>query len=423
MAAFRTVLFWLHLAAGVFAGAIVLIMSVTGVALTFEKQMLEWADRRAWSAPPPSDRTPLAPETLLARVGDARPEAAPATLTLRSDPTAPATVALEPPATLLVDPYTGAIIGPPPTGLRTFFRVMTSWHRWLAMKGEGRTMGKAITGASNLAFLFIVLSGIYLWLPRVWSRIQFRHVLWFRDGLAGKARDFNWHNVIGIWSAVPLAVVVAGAVPISYPWAGNLVYRLVGEEPPRPGGAGGPGGPGGPAPRADGPPRAGGPGRPGGDGRPGGEGRQGRGERTGPEEIHLEGLDAGLQLAIGRVPEWRAIAIRIPHGPQPTITYTVDEGYGGQPQKRGTLSVARSTGAVERWESFADQSPGRRLRSWLRFAHTGEYYGLVGQAIAGLVSAGAVVLVWTGIALSCRRLFAWIARTRQRGPISESRAA
>ena len=81
-------------------------------------------------------------------------------------------------------------------------------------------------------FLFIVLSGMYLWLPRVWKWIQFKNVLWFRGGLAPKARDFNWHNVIGFWSAVPLAIVVAGAVPISYPWASNLVYRIVGDTPP-----------------------------------------------------------------------------------------------------------------------------------------------------------------------------------------------
>ena len=83
-------------------------------------------------------------------------------------------------------------------------------------------------------FLFIVLSGMYLWLPRVWKWIQFKNVLWFRGGLAPKARDFNWHNVIGIWSAIPLAIVVAGAMPISYPWASNLVYRMVGDTPPPP---------------------------------------------------------------------------------------------------------------------------------------------------------------------------------------------
>ena len=42
----------MHFAAGAVAGIVILIMSVTGVALTYEKQLLEWADRRAWSAPP-----------------------------------------------------------------------------------------------------------------------------------------------------------------------------------------------------------------------------------------------------------------------------------------------------------------------------------------------------------------------------------
>ena len=36
----RTVFFWLHLTAGLAAGVVVLIMSVTGVLLTFEKQTI-----------------------------------------------------------------------------------------------------------------------------------------------------------------------------------------------------------------------------------------------------------------------------------------------------------------------------------------------------------------------------------------------
>ena len=66
----------------------------------------------------------------------------------------------------------------------------------------------------------------------MWTWIQFKNVLWFRRGLPPKARDFNWHNVIGFWIGVPLAIVVAGAVPISYPWASNLVYRMAGDTPP-----------------------------------------------------------------------------------------------------------------------------------------------------------------------------------------------
>ena len=197
----RTVFFWLHLTAGVVAGVVVLIMSITGVALTYEKQVLEWADRGAWSVPSSARSERLSPETLLARVRAARPEAAPTVLTLRQDPAAPATVTFEGAGAVLVDPTSGHVIGAPPGGLRAFFRVMTSWHRWLALEGTSRAVGKAVTGAANLVFLFIVLSGIYLWLPKIWSRTQLRQILWFRSRLSSKARDFNWHNVIGIWSA------------------------------------------------------------------------------------------------------------------------------------------------------------------------------------------------------------------------------
>ena len=233
MATFRTVLFWLHLVTGVVAGVVVLAMSVTGVALTYEKQMLEWADQRAHAwAPPPEGARPLLPETLLAAVAVTQPGAAPTGVTRRADPAAPATVTFGDNRTVLVNPYTGAVLGPPAQGLRTFFRATTNWHRWLALEGASRATGRLVTGVANAGFLFIVLSGIYLWVPRLWSRTQFAQVLWFRRGLPGKARDFNWHNVIGIWSAIPLAIVVAGAVPISFPWASALVYRLVGDTPP-----------------------------------------------------------------------------------------------------------------------------------------------------------------------------------------------
>ena len=375
MRLFRSVVFWMHLVCGVVAGVVVLIMSITGVALTYEKQMLEWADRGAWTAPSLVGARHLPPETLLAKAAAAQPGLAPTGFTLRAPAAAPATVTFQGNKSLLIDPYTGTIVGEPPAGLRNFFRTMTVWHRYLALEGTSRATGRAITGAANLGFLFIVLSGIYLWFPRVWTWLQFKNVLWFRGGLPGKARDFNWHNVIGFWSAVPLAVVVAGAVPISYPWASNLVYRLVGEAPPAPAqGA-----------RPAVPPRA--------------------------ESVPVDGLDAAYARAQERVPAWRTITVRLTGGPRAPFVFTVDEGYSGQPQKRDTLTVSR-TGEIEKSEKFSDLSAGRRLRSWLRFAHTGEIYGLTGQTIAGIVSAGGVVLVYTGIALAFRRFTAWLRRRR-----------
>jgi len=78
--------------------------------------------------------------------------------------------------------------------------------------------------------------------------------------------------------------------------------------------------------------------------------------------------------------------------------------------------VDGQSGVVKKTERFADLSAGRRLRTWSRFAHTGEYYGVVGQSIAGLASLAAVMLVWTGISLAVRRFFGWrqrMARGRQ----------
>ena len=375
MKTFRSLIFWIHLIAGVAAGVVVLIMSITGVALTYEKQMLEWADRGAWTAPSSADARHLAPETLLAKVAEAQPGAAPTGVALRANPAAPATVTFDGNKSLLVDPYTGALIGKPPTGLRDFFRTMTVWHRYLALEGTSRATGRAATGAANLAFLFIVLSGIYLWLPRVWTWFQFKNVLWFRGGLPGKARDFNWHNVIGFWSAVPLAIVVAGAVPISYPWASNLVFRLAGEQPPTQGT---------------------GPARP----------------AAKPEPVSDTGLDAAWQRAQKQVPEWRTITVRLSAAEKP-LTLIVDEGYGGQPQKRETLTINRATSEIAKIDAFSDLSPGRRARSWLRFAHTGEFYGLAGQTVAGIVSAGGAVLVYTGLALAWRRFWSWLRRRRQ----------
>ncbi|HEX6736709.1 MAG TPA: PepSY domain-containing protein, partial [Vicinamibacteria bacterium] len=54
-----------------------------------------------------------------------------------------------------------------------------------------------------------------------------------------------------------------------------------------------------------------------------------------------------------------------------------------------------------------------RLRSWMRWIHTGEAGGWPGQAVAGLASAGGALLVWTGLALAWRRWRAWRRRLAQ----------
>lgn len=370
----RSTIFWIHLVCGIAAGLVVLMMSVTGVLLTYERQMLAWAERTSFPAPAP-DAKRLTLEELVEGAKLRRPGFTPTTIALRNEPDAPVVLGAGRSSRLLVDPYSGEVSDPGAEGLRNFFSAVTGWHRWFNASGESRAAARAVTGASNLAFLFLVLSGIYLWLPRIWKWAAFKTRLMFNGkATTAKARDFNWHHVFGIWSAIPLAVVVATAAVFSYPWANNLVYRMAGEEPPRRGGGG---------PQAN----------------------QGSAVIV-PDGTALDrlGYDALVARAAAHG-EWRTLTLDIPSEPNaPTVRIGVDEGDGGQPQLRHNLTLDASTGAVAAWAPFSSQSTGQKARSWIRFLHTGEALGLVGQTIAGLVSFTSILMVWTGLALAYRRL-------------------
>ena len=70
------------------------------------------------------------------------------------------------------------------------------------------------------------------------------------------------------------------------------------------------------------------------------------------------------------------------------------------------MTLDAATGEVVSWNPFTSQTPGRQARSWVRFLHTGEALGIVGQTVAGLVSLTSMLMVWTGLALAYRRLIA-----------------
>ena len=369
----RTLIFWPHLVAGITAGVVILVMSVTGVLLTYERQLIAWSDSQYRSTAQAGNRLPV--ETLLQTIRTEHPDITASAVTVGAAADAPLIVAVQQ-RTLYFDAYSGRLLGEGSQGMRRFMSETRAWHRWLAVEGEGRPVARFITGWSNFLFLFIVVSGFYLWFPRKWSWNHVRTVLLFNRTTTAKARDFSWHNVIGVWFAIPLFVVVLSALPISFPWANALVYRAVGEEPPAQRG------------------REGGPAR-------------GREERSVPS---LEGLNSLWSRAEQQVEGWRTINVRVPESNRAPVVFAIDTGEGGQPQHRSTLTLDRATGDVVSYEAFADQSLGRRLRSISRFAHTGEVLGIPGQTVAGLATAGSVVLVWTGLALAWRRGRAWMKR-------------
>lgn len=381
MKLFRRILFWTHLVCGITAAAVILLMSATGVLLTYEKQMIAWYDEGFRLREVPPNTTPLPPSQLVARGEEAR-GAFPTGLSMDTDPAAPVTALYGRDPALFINPYSGEVLGEGQQEMRSFMSGTREWHRWLAASGDDRATGKAITGASNVIFLFLVLSGLYLWIPKVFAWKHLRPILWFRGGLSGKARDFNWHNAAGFWCAVPLAFIVFSAVFISYPWAtATLIEWMDGPQPPV--------------------------------AAPSSTASQPSPLAAAPRVGMAPALDAGWNLAMRKTPGWRTISLQFPKTEAEPLSFVISQGTGGQPQYRGTLNIHRDSGEVLDWQPFESLSAGRRARLWFRFVHTGEYYGVFGQTIAGIASAGGILLVYSGLALSFRRFLSWRARRRK----------
>ena len=320
----RKVLFWIHLCAGVAAGAVILLMSATGVLLTYERQITEWADGHR-VVPPAPEAARLGVEALAARVFEARGPGRPRS---RCAPTARR------------PPHSGSAARPrcssTPTRARSSAkaperRAPSSAPSRTGIDGWGRRASAAErrapsrerpTSASCSSSGAASTCGG----PRASPRDTCARSPSSRAGCGGERATSDWHNVFGFWSALPLVFVVASGVVISYPWANALVQRLAGGAPDRAGAR--PGGPRGEAPM---------------------------------EAPSLFGLDRAWARAEAEVPGWQSLTARVPAAPDAPWVFSIDTSTGARrPDTRTQLTVDRETGTTLKREGYAATPAGRK---------------------------------------------------------------
>ena len=375
MQAFRNVIFWCHLASGLTAGVVIFIMCVTGALLAFERNVIEWSENEArYVSSSGGER--LLPSQILTKTLEARPNAKPSALAIPNEENAAWQITIGRDGILFVDPFTGAVTGESNKSVRNLMTELRNWHRYVALWGDQRPIGKAITGFCNILFLFLAISGIYIWVPKIWAWRSIKPVIWFRGGQRGKARNFNWHNTIGFWTSLFLIIFTMTATVISYQWASNLLYTLTGSEVPAP------------SPQ-----------------------QQGQQEQNQAEFSVPANLDAAWKMAEEQAPEWRSISLRLPVTNDSAV-FTIDEGIYWNIFGRSTLTVDTAAVQAAKWDRYGDRNAAVQLRSWFRFTHTGETGGIVGQIIGFVACVGGAFLVWTGFSLAFRRFGNWLQRRR-----------
>lgn len=345
----RKIVFWAHLSLGVAAGLPILVMAATGVLLVFEGPLVSLAEADN-PRPAASDAPRLSLEALAAKAREAAPEAKLSAVTVRSGAT-PVVFNFGREKSLALDPRTGEVLR---SGSRTraAFKKIEGIHRWLG----SRDLGQPVTAAANAAFLLLVLGGPILW----WPRSRKSAIVSPNFALKGKSRDFNWHNAFGIWAAPVLLTITASGVLMSYDGATAFLYKTLGEGAP----VAAPLKPAGPGPI---------------------------------------GLDAAFTAGATLIPGWDSVALRLPGKPGEPLNVSITEPADFPPVPRSQLRLDAATGETLKWEPASAAGRGRRWRALARFLHTGEALGVPGRVAAGLASAAAVLLVWTGLALAWRR--------------------
>ena len=360
----RQLVLRLHLTVAVAAGLVILAMAGTGVVLSFEGAAMRLAEQRYYDDPPADGNRSWAAATQIATSATrAVPTtggsaATPTSIAYSADPRAPVRVRFGRDLDVYADPYTGEVRGGGFPRLRAIFDAARDWHRWLgASSPSGIRRGRFATGAANVLFALLIVSGVFLWPPQRPLPVR-------GAALREKPRIVRCHRLVGIWSAAPLAAIAGTALLLSYPRLGDRVSTATGQFLPL--------------------------------------GALEAVPVVSKSESPLD-VERALEAARAAVPEWRDLVLTLPRPSARRVRVEVRTGDVGQPQKTGVLAIDAATGTAA-WESFADAGPSRRAQQFFRFVHTGEYWGPVGRALAATFSLAATVLAWTGLSMAVRRL-------------------
>lgn len=380
----RPVFFWMHLIAGVVTSIIILSMCITGGFMSLELPVTKWSDSKLIDPATITQQTPSieALASAYEKDGNAQPQS----ITIAREPTELAVVNIARKKQTWLNPHTGESLGDKPKEIRDLFHAVMGFHRWFSLEGAGRDVGKVITGTVALTFVLITLTGILIWLPRKWRWKAVRQVIWFRRGLKGKARDFNWHNVLGIWFVIPLCFIAFTGAAISYKWLNQATVVLAGGEAPKQNKGKRP-----PAPKQA-------------------PEKDDSVKEIEPWAAHLVGADSAVALVTQDMPDWSYVDVSTPKTATEPLKITVKEGNGRQVQLHVDYEVSREPLKITSKSDWFGASRSQQVRGLIRFGHTGEVAGGLGTILSLLAALAGAVLSVTGLMLSWRRFTRWKAK-------------
>jgi sulfite reductase (NADPH) flavoprotein alpha-component len=224
----KKLLFKVHLILGLTAGFVLMIIGLTGSILSFEKEIIQFINKDSYFVKS-LDKPKLSIEQILNNFNKKVPDAKINALTFSKDETSSMVINIASKdkkarkgINYYINPYTSEIL-PEVKGIG-FFKFIEDIHRRLTF-GD---VGKQIVGASVLSLLLLMISGIYIYWPRI--KNAFLKSITFKFKTKGRAFLSTMHSAIGIWVIPFYLLSCLTGLYWSYDWYNNTLHSLTGVE-------------------------------------------------------------------------------------------------------------------------------------------------------------------------------------------------
>ena len=391
----KKVLRKIHLWLSVPTGIIITLVCFSGAMLVFEKEITEAIKPELYFVKEAKGE-PIPMQQLMEKVEETLPDSVSISgVTVFADSTRTYQVSLSKPrrASIYVNQYTGEVTGR--SERLPFFNTMFHLHRWLLGSSSG--VGKLLTGICTFVLVFILITGILMWLTNRNKPLKASLAIHVTKGWGRFWHDL--HVAGGIYTTIFLLAMALTGLTWSFSWYRTGFYACFGVESSEKGGAHGEGG------NSHGEGRGSrGEGRYShGDGRNNHEGKRGEGRGFHRRSPYRHWDDVLNEVAL-KNPGYQQITLK------PEVAEVVPEG---RLSMRATdkYSYDRRSGEITDVQLYSAGKKDTKVRSGVYMVHTGSWGGIITRILNFLAALIGATLPLTGYWLWIRRL------TRKRAKI------
>ena len=213
----KTLFRQLHLWLGLLSGLIVVVVCLTGSLYAFKDEIT--AACEPWHTVADTGAMPLKPSALCTVAARATGDSLPSSVTLgnRTEAARVDYVSERGTTTVFADPYTGRVIKVvrKQAGDFDFFDFVLQGHLRLWLP---RHIGGPLVSYAVLAFFITLLTGLAVSWPQKWTRKTVKSHFAFHRPFRAARFNFDLHNVLGFYAAVPLAALCFTGLMFGLPW-------------------------------------------------------------------------------------------------------------------------------------------------------------------------------------------------------------